>query len=61
MRSIAFSLLIAVTLAGCARSEDADTKVARNDVDSPPAAANVDSAIEEVVPVVHGWQMAMVG
>ena len=39
----------AALLAGCARSEDADMEVPRNDVDLPaPAAANVNSAIDEV-------------
>lgn len=37
--------LLAAALAGCARSEDADVKVARNDVDNPPVAANI-AAVE---------------
>jgi hypothetical protein len=50
MRIIASCLLVAASLAGCARSEPADTKVARNDIDKAPIAANVDSAIDQAVP-----------
>lgn len=43
-------------IAGCARSEDADTKIARNDVDLP--AVNIDSAIEEAIPASNDAPIA---
>jgi len=57
-QSFVVLILAASALASCARSEDADTKIARNDVDAAPAAANVDSAIEEAVPVTNEMPVA---
>ena len=56
MRALSFVVVGALVAAGCARSEDADTKVARNDVDVP--AVNVDNAIEEVVPATNDVPIA---
>lgn len=43
-RALAAAMVAAVVLTGCARSEDADTKVLRNDIDNAPAALPAEPA-----------------
>jgi hypothetical protein len=49
-RTLALVIAAAVAVGGCARSEDADTKILRNDVDNVPELPSADRALDEAVP-----------